>query len=182
MTKKNKNIGPLITVIIIVALLAGVVALFSLGGNAGDHGDAGQKTQNIAPSEGALNVATKDFDFGTIKMADGKVTHDFTLSNTSDQPVTIKEIFTSCMCTEAELISANGQSIQTFGMPGHGIPTRTDYAVAAKDSITIKAIFDPAAHGPEAVGPVKRIVTVKTNSTSVPELEIKFAANVINPS
>ena len=56
-----------------------------------------------APKGGAvISAENTSYDFGTIKEADGKVSHTFEISNTGDMPLVITRIIASCGCTTPE--------------------------------------------------------------------------------
>src|SRR3989344_4812890 len=55
--------------------------------------------------KGFLTAEETVFDFGNVPMYGGKVKHNFTLKNNGQGPVKISKIYTSCMCTEATLVS-----------------------------------------------------------------------------
>ncbi|MFH1990386.1 MAG: DUF1573 domain-containing protein [Patescibacteria group bacterium] len=112
---------------------------------------------------GTLTFQESTYDFGTISMANGKVSKEFLLENKSDKNVLIGEVFTSCMCTEAEL-NVDGKFAGPFGMQGHGLSRSANLTVKPGETITVKAIFDPAAHGPSGVGPVERQIMISTNA------------------
>ena len=64
----------------------------------------------IAESEkGFLTAEETAFDFGMVPMYGGKVKHSFRLKNTGQAPIKISKIYTSCMCTEATLISGRSK-------------------------------------------------------------------------
>lgn len=154
----------------IVAIISiGVIGLFVMSsGNAGS-GDY---------SQGALSITEDYFDFATVSMGDGKVTHDFEIRNDSEENVVIEKVFTSCMCTSATVTTSAGRKYGIFGMQGHGGPTGTSVEVAPGESVVVEAIFDPAAHGPSGVGLAKRSIYLETNSAKSPKLEVSFQAMV----
>lgn len=119
----------------------------------------------------ALAVDKTEFDFGQIGINNGKVTHEFTLRNNSDQTVNLKNISTSCMCTEATL-KLNNQSFGPFGMPGHGITKKINETINQSEEALLAVVFDPAAHGPSGLGPTQRQITVETDQGTT-ELTIK---------
>jgi len=116
-------------------------------------GAAVKQVSSILSSEEA------QYDFGNVSMANGLVTHEYQVSNNSDQPILIDKMFTSCMCTEAEL-AIDGKVYGSFGMPGHGLMARQIATLAPGQTATVTAKFDPAAHGPAGVGMVDRMVTL----------------------
>ena len=128
-----------------------------------------------AAPAGPLVAAKPSYDFGKISMAAGKVSHKYWISNESGAPVTINKIYTSCMCTEATLITPSRKK-GPFGMPGHGVAPTISEPVAPGQAVQIEVVFDPAAHGPSGVGPIDRIVTID-NDRGRP-LELQMAALV----
>lgn len=169
--KKNQLI---ILAILVVAV--GFVILFAkrpipaLLGNESD-------IQNDAASNGGILSAIDSFyDFGTISMSDGKVSRMFKITNSAGTPVQIKKIYTSCMCTTATLITKEGAA-GPFGMPGHASIPTISQIIPPNEEASIEAIFDPAAHGPEGVGRVRRTVYIETDTQKEP-LELTFEATV----
>lgn len=135
-------------------------------------------TASISTNGASVLAATEDFfDFGTIKMRDGKVSRVFTVRNDGKEPMTIQSVYTSCMCTEALVTDSFGKEYGPFGMPGHTSP-RTNIAVGAGKSVNVEAVFDPAAHGPSGVGLAERTIYLETNSAEKPRIELKFKAVV----
>ena len=170
MNEQIRNIG--------VALIAAVVII---GGGiwisrTSSPSDASQKTA-AEWSAGTLEARESFFDFGTISMAAGKVNHTFTVKNTSPQLVTITKISTSCMCTIA-ILKRESTQLGPFGMPGHGVVPSISETLLPGETVRIVVTFDPAAHGPQGTGNIRRIVTVETNSQTKPKLDISFAASV----
>ncbi len=155
-----------------------IIAIFVLGALAW-VARPNEKSATASPptqSSGILSAGTTNsYDFGTISMAAGKVKHEFKIKNTSDAPITINKMYTSCMCTTASLI-ALGKQFGPYGMPGHGsIPTINE-AIDPNDEIIVEAVFDPAAHGPAGVGKIQRTITIE-NSAGDP-VELQFSAMV----
>lgn len=121
----------------------------------------------------ALAAGEVLYDFGRIRMADGKVEKIFTVTNTSGSDVTLEKITTSCMCTVAYLESAGGEK-GPFGMPGHGGPsTPVEEALKPGESRRVRVVFDPNAHGPAGIGPVNRSIYLASRSGGELELRIK---------
>jgi len=148
----------------IVAIVILGLLLFLVGQSSGKNSPATAKVASILTSEESF------YDFGEIGIFDGKVTKDFTLTNTGDELITILNGTTSCGCTEGSIDGV------IFGM--HEDMART-VSLEPKESKTLTAIYDPLAHGPDAVGQVTRQLFLKTNSTETPELEIKISANIV---
>jgi len=158
---------------IVLGLVAiGIVFFLSFGGK-------GSSANSSVYSGSALSAAEKSFDFQTIAMKDGKVTHDFEVKNEGTEPVIINKVYTSCMCTTTYIVDASGKKYGAFGMPGH-TSSGTSIAVEPGQSATVEAVFDPAAHGPSGVGLAQRSVYIETNSTKSPKMEFNFQAMVTN--
>lgn len=133
---------------------------------------AAQKDSQNDSSPSLLESNETLFDFGTISMAKGKVNHEFTISNTSDQPVTIRKVFSSCMCTAAAF-KLNGKTYGPFGMEGMGGVTSTNITMNPGDAGSIEAVYDPNAHGPAGVGSIDRFVYVEDSNGGQVQFEIK---------
>lgn len=171
MDKKNL----IISAIAVLLFIVGIILL----------GAPGNKDANIlasSKSSGSLVADNIDYDFGTISMEKGNATHTYKLKNNSAAPVKISKISTSCMCTTANVKTADGQTYGPFGMPmghtGHGGATDTNITLPAGGEMELAAIFDPNAHGPDAVGPVNRIIYIQSDASKKP-LELAFTANVV---
>ena len=137
-------------------------------------------TQNTPPSttnvDGSLIVeGDSNYNFGSISMGAGKVKNVFKIKNTSDEPVVINKIYTSCMCTVATLITGDNQ-FGPFGMPGHEAVPKISQTVNPDEEVSVEVVFDPAAHGPAGVGKIQRMVIIE-NSAGQP-IELEFTAMV----
>lgn len=121
---------------------------------------------------GALTAAVIDsHDFGAISMARGNVSKEFTIENSSEHPVTITRMYTSCMCTEATLMM-NGKQFGPYGMVGHGFIPTIKETIPAGGTATVSVVFDPAAHGPAGVGRIERAVRIESENAAPLTLEI----------
>ncbi len=131
-------------------------------------------------SDGADNtILTKDlitnepfFDFGSISMAAGVVSHEFKIRNTGSNEIIIEQIYTSCMCTEASFVKGD-INMGPFGMPGHGFIPKINGVVSPGEEVVVKVDFDPAAHGPAGIGPADRTVYVIPKGDNRP-VELQF--------
>lgn len=140
------------------------------------------KDRNPAPPAALVSQATgvlitdKAFhDFGRISMRDGKVRTTYRVRNESGAPALVRQLYTSCMCTEAS-ITAGAKTSGPFGMIGHGfIPTLNQVIPPGQDAV-VEAVFDPTAHGPAGVGRNDRTVTVLMNGRRT--LNLRFTAFV----
>ena len=130
---------------------------------------------NVAPAQDGLQARETDYDFGSISMAAGKVTHRFWFRNEGSVPVTMRRIYTSCMCTAATLVKGM-KIINTYGMLGHGPLPAVNVALIPGEAAFVDVVFDPAAHGPAGLGPTRRVVTIESDASR--PVELRFAANV----
>lgn len=156
-------------ILIIVGATALLALLFLLG----------SRTPGAIPDSDALAAASvlsvneSSYDFGEISMKEGLVRRSFTITNSSSStPLVVRSISTSCMCTEAFLLS-DGERIGPFGMPGHGGATRSlREEIPSGESREVEVVFDPAAHGPAGVGRITRAVFIEDENGGVQTLEI----------
>lgn len=148
-----KNIG--LYMAVIGLLMAGLVWL----GKPGESPVLSQIDQGGAPQ--VFQPLEREFDFGTISMAQGKVKHTFTFANNTANPISLKKIYSSCMCTTA-LFRNGSKRYGPFGMPGHGAIPSINEKIEPGQSFDIEVEFDPAAHGPAGIGFIKRIVYLET--------------------
>ena len=132
--------------------------------------------QTIEGGVGMLVAEENSYDFGTISMADGKVSHIFTVKNISTAPAVIKKVFTSCMCTTVLLVTREGK-VGPFGMAGHAQIPEINKTIAPGEEVSVEVTFDPAAHGPSGTGKIRRVVYVEQGGSDKP-LELVFEANV----
>ena len=137
---------------------------------------SGEKTEEntsapFSSSVSVLSAQEQAFDFGAISMAAGKVSKEFTIKNSGSNSITINQLSTSCMCTEATLKIGDRQK-GPYGMPGHGFNPKINETIGPGEEALVEVVFDPAAHGPAGVGRIERVVYVKYNGGDPLELGI----------
>ena len=104
------------------------------------------------------------FDWGDIDIQGGNVDSPlFKFKNDGDGDLIIKTANTSCMCTTATITLSDSTPSPAFGMHE---AVNWGGIVAPGEEFTVKAVFDPLAHGPDAVGPIDRFITITTSSVS----------------
>ena|SRR3989338_848606 len=157
------------------AIIIGAVVVLVLGGLMW----WGWSNQAVGPSltgnNGKSSLVASEilYDFGTISMANGKVDKIFKVTNPTDTDITLSSIITSCMCTVAYIENA-GREKGPFGMPGHGgVTARANEVIKAGESLDIKVVYDPNAHGPAGVGLIDRFVELTEANGGTIQLEIK---------
>lgn len=133
------------------------------------------KPEVLTANAGRLATSETAYDFGSISMAKGLVTHKFSITNSDSVAATITKLYSSCMCTKAKLY-VSGKEWGPFGMPGMAAIPSIAAVIAPGESAEIEAIFDPAAHGPAGVGKIDRMVTAELNGQS--SLKFNFSALV----
>ena len=165
MTSPNNKKGIIVSVLAIALVLGGLI-WFSRGSGRNN------RQENLNSSGGGkLSAEESTFDFGTVSMSAGKVSHTFKIKNDGTELAIITKLYTSCMCTSAELM-VGGKRLGPFGMPGHGFIPSINQTVNAGESAEILVTFDPAAHGPAGVGPTNRTVYIEQKSGAEMRLEI----------
>ncbi len=163
----------IITFIVIALVLVGILLAASRSKIAEENGGANVTTPLNESS--ALSLAESSYDFGSVSMAKGVVTHDFVLTNNSSGVVDIGKVWTSCMCTEA-VLKASSRELGPFGMPGHGPVKKANLSLGPGEQVTVQVQFDPAAHGPAGVGPIKRDIYLTVGEDE--EVALSFTATV----
>ena len=167
--KKNKN---LILIIASIAILVGIVSF------AATIDKKGEKNNISESSSGVLSAKENSYNFGKISIANGNISYRFKIENSGSESVIINKVYTSCMCTTASIINESGKNLGVFGMPGHGDLAKANIEVKSSESMIVEAVFDPAAHGPEGTGKIKRLIYLETNSQTNPKLQLAIEAEV----
>ncbi len=158
-------------------IIIGLLAILVLGSiwwfTSQDQSSSQQETTALeittTESKSALVATSNSYDFGEIDIFAGDVSTTYTLENTGTEPVTITSATTSCMCTEGEIGGI------TFGMHESDLDS---LVIPAGATEVLTATYDPLAHGPNGTGPVTRVLTLKTDSTETPQVELRLSANV----
>src|SRR3989338_8470836 len=109
---------------------------------------------------------------GQRSLANGNVSHEFSVTNTSDKPITLNKISTSCMCT-AVSFKYNQKTFGPFKMEGMGGLTSANITLNPGDSAVAEVIYDPNAHGPAGVGSIDRLIYLQDKTGGKLTLEIK---------
>ena len=106
-------------------------------------------------------------------MKNGNVTKEFTVTNPTNQDITVSTMLTSCMCTTAFIVKPDGSTKGPFGMAGMGYVPPANEIIKAEESRVIRVVYDPNAHGPAGVGRIDRFVMLTDSEGGTLELEIK---------
>lgn len=129
-------------------------------------------SQDAAAATKALAADQPFHDFGTISMKDGLVQYDFTITNISSSTANIAAVDTSCMCTTAYFVHADGSQEGPFGMDGMNYRYDAGDTLAPGATTTVRVVYDPAAHGPAGVGHIDRTIDLHEEGGAVLVLEI----------
>lgn len=133
----------------------------------------------IEKTRGAkLEARETSFDFKEIPYSGGKVEHAYLIKNIGNKDLEIANLTTSCMCTVVYFQSKKEMSSQ-FGMKGMTQPSDWKGILKPQEEAKIVAVFDPAYHGPQGLGPVSRMVSFETNDPDKPYVEFTFSGTVV---
>lgn len=116
-------------------------------------------------------------DWGNINIQGGDVTHQFQFTNESGESLRLKGAQTSCMCTTAIYHLPDETQSPAFGM--HNNDGQWSAEIEPGESFEVEAIFDPMAHGPDAVGVIQRSVILLSSDPNQPTLELKVGGEVL---
>ncbi|MEN9523956.1 MAG: hypothetical protein RL536_25 [Candidatus Parcubacteria bacterium] len=161
------------TIVITLFVILVIVGLLVLSYTKNGNTIAGVQGIESSGAKSVLTASSTMYDFGTISMMSGNVTKDFIFGNQTDSDVIISGVQTSCMCTSALLVGADGSIKGPFGMPGMGGMTSTNDTIKAGETRILRVIYDPNAHGPAGVGAIDRFVTVTDSTGASLQYEIK---------
>lgn len=133
--------------------------------------------QELKKSEAAMIEVMDEMehDWGEIDIFGGTVEKVFQIKNSGTGDLTVTNFITSCMCTEARVLINGGRS------PIFGMHSRSGWSVTIEPGQTadVEVVFDPMAHGPDAVGPITRFVSFETNDLNNQKVELKVSGEVI---
>lgn len=137
-------------------------------------GSGAQPTMSVSKNAKVM-VDQKTYDWGKIPYSGGNVVKTFTIKNTGTDPLQLTNIKTSCACTKAQVIIGSANS------PYFSMHTTSSWIgeVPAGKEAKLTVIFDPTFHGPSAVGPMTRIISMQTNDPANSTLEFTLIGNVI---
>lgn len=163
-------IGAVAVAVLAVGALAFAMSTGSVGNGSGD-----KYIQNT--EAGVLTVSpTESMDLGSVPYGGGKVSRIFEIKNTSGSTVKLRKMTTSCMCTTVK-VKIGERETKSFGMEMKGdLNPLVDFDLPAGQTAQAIFIFDPAAHGPQGVGPFDRVVTLYFDAGYK---ELKFEGEVV---
>jgi hypothetical protein len=157
---------------VVVAVIATLI-IFAVGIYLVSRGDNSAPDSSLPKVEAAdVQVSPDNYDIGRVLMKNGIVTREYEIKNNSENPLRLKKIVTSCMCTRARVVVGDKRtrfyamenSIISFDIPG-------------ESTAKLVVRFDPAAHGIQGVGKVDRNMSL-TFLDPVGTKEVKFFGEV----
>src|SRR3990170_5345853 len=161
---------------IMLGAIAATVLLI-VGFSLWQGGKKGEEVLTAGPIAG-VEAVPEFYDLGAVPINGGIVTKEYEVENTSGGVLKLKKITTSCMCTQAK-VSVGDRETRFFGME-HGMdrnpPVNIEVGLGETAKVTVN--FDPAAHGPEGVGPFDRVVWLAFSDPAGVK-ELKFSGVVV---
>jgi len=99
-----------------------------------------------ATAPGVLETQPASYDFDQVSVRRGEVYATFTLRNTSGGDVVLRDLATSCACTEAAVV-VEGWEGPRFNMRAHGNnPRDWSHALGAGETVELRVYYDPRVH------------------------------------
>ncbi len=106
--------------------------------------DEPEPTAATAP--GVLEALPASYDFDQVSVRRGEVYATFTLRNNSGGDVVLRDMATSCACTEAAVV-VEGWEGPRFNMRAHGSnPRDWSHALGAGETVELRVYYDPRVH------------------------------------
>lgn len=139
----------------------------------------GGKEEAVLGDISSVQIIPGFYELGNVSINGGVVTKEYEVKNTTENTMKLKKIATSCMCTEAK-IKVGDKETRWFGMehPTDKNPP-VNIEIAPNEIAKVTVNFDPAAHGPQGVGPFDRIVMLTFSDPSGVK-ELKFNGTVVS--
>jgi hypothetical protein len=161
----NKNMGNDIKIFIGII---GFTVLMIVGlafWQGGKEDVPSSNTQSLGQVAG-VQVNPENYDLGNVPINGGLVTKEYELKNDTESTIKLGNVVTSCMCTQAKVTIGDKES-RFFGMehPGDRNPS-LGYEINPGEKALVTVNFDPAAHGPQGIGPFDRVVEITFNDPS----------------
>ena len=153
--------------------------LLLIGGGVVLLGGKSSAPSDIPAEVLGIEASPSFYDLGDVGINGGIVNKEYSIKNTTDVPIKLKKVSTSCMCTTAS-VQIGGKETKFFGMEGHGDanpPVNIEVGSGEEGKVMVK--FDPAAHGPQGTGPFNRVVYL-TFSDPAGTKELTFSGTVVS--
>lgn len=141
--------------------------------------EVGTWLEELLPStRPVISIEPLMLDMGTVSMAEGLVSKSYQLKNNGQADLIINNLVTSCMCTTVVLETSDGQS-PIFGAHQDENPANWSVTLSPNEEAKLIVTFDPNAHGPDAVGQIRRVITISSNDPLQPTMKVEIVVNVV---
>ncbi|WGH75690.1 DUF1573 domain-containing protein [Tenacibaculum tangerinum] len=87
-------------------------------------------------------ILEKDFDFGEITLQD-TIAHSFKIKNTTDIPLKINNLATSCGCTTFDLLDSIAKKDESLTVTVQFIPKEEHIGQRVSNSVVVEMNTDP---------------------------------------
>ncbi|MCL4384639.1 DUF1573 domain-containing protein [Patescibacteria group bacterium] len=136
------------------------------------------QTATISNDLAGVQAAANEDQFGNVPRLGGVVVKEYTFKNSTNQPMKLGRLTTSCMCTKAKVVIGNQES-DLYGMESAGaLNPPLGWTLNPGESGKVVVDFDPNAHGPQGVGPFRRVIQLYFQDPSGVK-QFKFAGTII---
>lgn len=125
-----------------------------------------------------IYIEPLELDMGIVSMAQGFVSKSYQLKNNGQADLIINNLATSCMCTTVALETTDGLS-PIFGGHQDENPDNWSVTLRPKEEAELIVTFDPNAHGPDAVGQIRRVITISSNDPLQSSVTVEIVADVV---
>ena len=138
----------------------------------------GGNEEAVLTDIGVIQTSPQNYDLGNVPINGGLVTREYEVTNESEDSVKLAKIATSCMCTQAKVITSSKET-RFYGME-HATDKNppVNVEIASGETARVAVNFDPAAHGPQGTGAFDRAVTL-TFSDPKGVKTLKFFGTVV---
>jgi len=101
--------------------------------------------QDLKPKQ-VLEVQPASYDFGEVSVQGGEVRTSFIVRNNGDKDLVLKDLDTSCGCTEAAIV-VDGQEGPRFNMRMHREgPSEWSVLLAPGAQVELRVYYNPRVH------------------------------------
>ncbi len=147
------------------------------GPTSSSGGGTSVQTTSGAP---AISITPEVKDLGDVSMSKGTVSTLFTIKDTGTGDLIIRDMETSCMCTEAAIVMGD-QEGPRFGMKGMSTPPPAGWSFTIKpgQEVPLKVYYDPTVHG-DLHGAVTRVIRVYSNDPKQPSVDVTIELNQVH--
>ena len=157
MTKEGKTI---LAIIVGTILLVGGFAFLMTRASSGSNSNGKDSYINNVEAANLGASPSGRIDLGKVPYRGGIISKSFDIKNTSTSAIKLRKITTSCMCTVAKVKLGNKET-KFYGMEMNGdLNPLLDFDLPAGETAQVIFEFDPAAHGPQGIGAVDRVIMI----------------------